>query len=152
MILWSTGRKLVSFLPSNPTPNSISGKEQEPKLPMPVEAAGPIALTGVEGIGLLEVGNCELIIVNKLTGLTNISTNQDELFVPNGKVLACSPLLTVLCKAGSKKRSGSLAGSWAWTSPFSSRFLGVFWQNTELRSVGGLVEKSCSSTSGGAGI
>ena len=33
-LLLSTGWKLVSFLLSKPTPNSICGTEQEPKSPM----------------------------------------------------------------------------------------------------------------------
>jgi hypothetical protein len=40
----STGRKLVSFLLSNPTPNSISGMEHLPKSPMLPLAGGTTAV------------------------------------------------------------------------------------------------------------
>lgn len=61
---------------------------------------------------------------------------------PKGDVLACEPFWTDLPVAGSKKTLGSFAGSWAWTKPLSSAFLGAFWQKTELRCVGGFVVKS----------
>ena len=76
------------------------------------------------------------------------STDADEVSllaepaVPKGNVLGCVPFLTDDRVAGSKKMSGSFAGSCACTSPISSAFRGVSWQKTEFRFVGGSVVKS----------
>ena len=75
-----------------------------------------------------------------------MASESSEPEVPKGKVFAWEPFVTDFWVAGSKKRLGSLAGSCAWTRPFSCEFFGAFWQKTELRLVAGFVVKSYYET------
>ena len=75
-----------------------------------------------------------------------VASESSEPEVPKGKVFAWEPFVTDFWVAGSKKRLGSLAGSCAWTRPFSCEFFGAFWQKTELRLVAGFVVKSYYET------
>jgi len=77
-----------------------------------------------------------------ITKAFSVQGSWNRVHPAKGAVFACDPALTVAFRAGSKKSVGSLAGSWAWTRPFNSAFLGAFWQKTEFLRDGGFVEKS----------
>lgn len=48
------GWKLVSFLPSKPTPNSISGTEHDPKFPIPPDAEEAVVVAAAETLVVLD--------------------------------------------------------------------------------------------------